>query len=820
MPIKKDLIINQKGSKSPIGNLEPESDLSEPQSKRSVKIFDLIISACLAALFFGLPLFFTGLTLQGLAFEKQIYFYFWLFIGLVSWVIKGMLAGEIKIKRTPLDIFLILFWLAYLAATIFSVDRWHSFWGFFGDPSYGFVNLTALIIAYYFIVSNFTDSRFRWILGSLVVSGILVSTWSALIIFGNKILTANLFSFIPLSLLGSIGGLSSFLGLMMPILAVAIFSIGQSQKINKASKLVISIVLLLLIILNITLLSVFYVYTSWPAVLLGLGFFLIYILAQIVRPQRWAWLPFVLFILAFSVFMIGNLKIAPAGLPIEVAPSYELSWQVARESLKDNLFLGSGPATYGYNFSLYRPADFNLNSLYDLRFYQGRGIIFDLLSTVGIIGTAAFTLLIISFLGVAIYLLSKDRGRNKIFSLGFFSAAIVLLAGGLLNRIEGPLILIGALISIVAISLLLKESEEREREIKLSFRASPKFALTLAFLFILISAGVVFSFIFVAKIFITDIKAGFVAKKQNNISSLAQLSQVAILNSKEARYYTGTARQYMVLANNEAAKPENERDINLLRGYLDVMIFTAKQGQFLMPNDVLANEILAQAYETASFYVSDSLGFLRLAEEYYLKAQALEPNNPNFDVKLGLLKTYAAQASKDEGEKKKLIEEAKSFFEKAVNKKNNFGAAYYNLALIEEVLGNVDAAIANMDKAAFLEPSNIAYVFNLGRLYQSRGKANDNETAEKIFKAILGINNKEVNTHFNLALLYEKMQRKDDAIKEYQEVLGLLPEQSAEVKSKIEEMIKKVESGGSNLSENVNTQSTTSTTEVPPETSQ
>ena len=40
-----------------------------------VKSLDKIITTCLFMLFFGLPLFFTGLSFQGTSFEKQIYFY-------------------------------------------------------------------------------------------------------------------------------------------------------------------------------------------------------------------------------------------------------------------------------------------------------------------------------------------------------------------------------------------------------------------------------------------------------------------------------------------------------------------------------------------------------------------------------------------------------------------------------------------------------------------------------------------------------------------------------------------------------------------------
>ena len=65
---------------------------ARPQQAKSEKafnpsgIFDLIISVSFMAIFFGIPVFFTGMTFQGIAFEKQLFFYFWLVLGVVAWV--------------------------------------------------------------------------------------------------------------------------------------------------------------------------------------------------------------------------------------------------------------------------------------------------------------------------------------------------------------------------------------------------------------------------------------------------------------------------------------------------------------------------------------------------------------------------------------------------------------------------------------------------------------------------------------------------------------------------------------------------------------
>jgi len=73
---------------------------NEPKPKFFVRLLDGIVKFSIFAILFGLPLFFTNLTFQGVAFEKQIYFYFFILSGLVAWVSKGLISEAIKIRRT------------------------------------------------------------------------------------------------------------------------------------------------------------------------------------------------------------------------------------------------------------------------------------------------------------------------------------------------------------------------------------------------------------------------------------------------------------------------------------------------------------------------------------------------------------------------------------------------------------------------------------------------------------------------------------------------------------------------------------------------
>jgi len=779
------------------------TEVKNEKSSLIGKMLDKIMNASIFMLFLGMPLFFTGLTFQGLAFEKQIYFYFWLLLALVVWAAKAVIFGEMKIRRTPLDIPILAFWLIYLIATVLSIDRWHSFWGFFGDPSRGFMNISALVIAYYILLSNFNKNMWKLSVAGIVISGSILSVWTTLAVLGINFLPASLMALAPLSLIGSVSGTGLFFGAMLPILVTVILSIRSNSEYSGLMKNVLTGVLLGVLVINLFILLTLYAFVPWIGVLIGMGFFLIFILAQIIRPaQNWTWLPMLAFVFVLMILMIGTVNLARINLPAEVSPSYKMSWDLAREALKAKPILGSGPSTYGYDFSLYRPQDFNMNNFYSLRFYQGTGLIMESLASIGILGTLGLAVLILSFLSVAIYLLASQRDKEKTYSLGFVTASLILIYGAVTTRVEGTLIILSVLIIAASLSMLLKESESEERYISLSLKASPKYALALAFVFMVISAGVAYLFVFLGKVYAAELYAGAASRSASvtEEGSITRFAQAASLNPRESRYFTRIGQEYMVLANNESLKPQADLDVEAVRRYLNNSIAASVKGRDLMPTDVLAVESLGQIYENAGLYIPDSL---TLAENIYKDAQKLEPFNPNYYVKLGQIKSTLAASEKDEAKRKQLLQDAKDIFQKAVDEKGNFAPGFYYLSLARESVGDLDGAIESAQNAFANERTSINYAFNLGRLFQARGKDDDNQNAEILFKQILGVNDKELNTHFSLGLLYEKTKKNREAIDEYNKVIELLPDTQTDVKPRIEKMISNIQNGIENTPENL-----------------
>ncbi len=783
---------------------------------------DTVVTFSFAAIAFGLPLFFTSLTMQGIIFDKTIYFYFWILIAAVAWAVKGAITGELVIKRTPLDWPIVGLLAAVTISAFLAEDRWHAFWGFFGDPSRGLMMLIALLVMYYILMSHFTLERFKWIFVGLLLGGAVVTVWTFLALLNVPFLPESLARYAPLSLLGSLNSLTLFLSMMLPLFMTgafaAVFAAGKTERRKGFVLRAAAGGLVLLTLLTLVDLYLLFGYVSWLALTAGAVFFLIYILAHMVRaPRSLVWLPMLAVVIISGFMMIGQTRCTAQStavfckLPPVISQTTELSWQIARDGWRENMFFGAGPASYGSVFAKHHDALVAPGQLFTVLFYQGKGVLFEALPTIGAVGVFAAIILVLTYIGVVLFLLSRNgRNGNKIYSLGFAAATTVAIAAALFLPLEGSIVMMASFVAALTLALVFAESETPLRQLRLSLTTSPKFALTMAFISLVLIVGVGMAAIFVGKVLAADIYAGqAVSSGKVDENSIEKLSQAISLYPQEGRYYARLGQEYMILANREAFKKEEERDVAKLRNYLVNARQSVNIAASKMPNDVYVAQLAARIAENWSYYDPTLLGEVR---KLYARVNELEPNNVLAVVKRGELAIRQAALIDPEKEKDKwgeTLSEAQEFFTQAIEMTgrdddenfSGYAPAYYQRALVREALGDIDGAIEDTRKAFLLSGrTNIAYIFNLGRLYQQRGNEDDMAAAEQIFKEILGVKNKQVaddiNVRSRLAVLYAQSNRRDDAIAEYEEIIKLLPEDADELRKQVRKLIDELRTGG------------------------
>ncbi|MEK7203051.1 MAG: O-antigen ligase family protein [Patescibacteria group bacterium] len=560
----------------------------------SIRMLDAIIGVVLILIFFLCPLFFTGLVAQTVGFEKIILFYFLVLFGTVIWVTKGIINGELKLKRTPIDLPILALLATFIISTILSVSPKTSLIGSYGNTSKSLIAVIVYILFYYLLINNINVKRIKLIFWSIIVSSSLIVVYSLLQLFGVFILPFAFTKFINFNPIGSIGALTGFLTIVLPLFIV---SAGQIKEIhpnlrNKIVHIIIKSVLIILSFSVLTALTLLNGFTFWPAVIVGVVVLLMFFLSKVVKIFRSnIIMPIVIFAILIIFFVLGNFNIINFNLPTEVSLSRSVSWQIAKDSIIKKPFFGSGPSTFDYTFSRYKNIDFNNSPLWNVDFNNPSGILFELMANVGGLGILIFIIIALIALSISFISLIKNSANElQSVMLALFSSFISIIILALLFELNSSMILISIIISILSIAVSIVEYPEKFKSIFLTFRASPKYALALAVIFLTVSAGVVIFFTLGVKIYLADFYAMKAVKAANVDQKINYLNKAIRSASYRDVYYIALANSYMDKANQEAKNGKNQ---TIIRDSLSLAIENGKKAVEINPNSVANNEALA-----------------------------------------------------------------------------------------------------------------------------------------------------------------------------------------------------------------------------------
>ena len=771
---------------------------------------DFVIISAIFLVFFLSPLFFTGLVAQNIGFEKLMLFYFLALLGAVAWVTKAVIIGELNIKRTPLDWPIIALLAVFITSTVLSVSQKDSLIGPYGSSAKSLAAVIIFIIFYYLVINNINQKRIKLLFWGLIGSTSLVVIYSLLQLFSKFILPMDFTRAISFNPLGSLSGLTMYLVITLPLLVLGMAQISEIQPNfnNKILRIIVKTILGVVILLSLFVLMLLNGFTFWPAAVVGIVIVLMFLLSKIIRiSSSNLVIPITSFLMLIILLVLGNFNVMALNLPTEVSLSRTASWGIAKASLKDNPFLGSGPSTFIYDFVKYRGADFNASPLWNVRFDNPSGYLFGLAATVGGLGVLAAVIIVLIALSICFLTLIKaPRNESQSILLALFSSFIIVIIFGLLFSLSGPLILISVLVGILAIAMAITNYPEKFKNLNLSFRTSPKYALALAAIFLTLSAAVVILFTLGVKMYLADYYVMQSLKTGDTNEKISQINKAIILAPYQDAYYIALANHYMTIANQEVQGGKNQ---TIIENSLSLAIENGKKALDIAPNNVVDSEAMALIYENASFYVR---GALEWAETLYNKNITLEPDSPTPYVRLALINMAKANIETVATEQAIYINEAIKQYNLAIAKKADLGAAYYGKAIAYEKLNDIDQAIEQLKQAVLLTRDSIDYKFELGRLFFNRGvmpgnisqtaaddlttgaelnedlsvsgatggaiaKNEDVATAEQLFLSIVQGNPNHANALYSLALLYQKTGETDNAKLVVGQLLTILTDQ-------------------------------------------
>ncbi len=743
------------------------------ERKRGSFILDKVVFVILLALTFLVPIFFVPSTFISTQFGTSLLFASGVILSILLYILSGLYEGSLELPKPAKYIlaFTSVVPLVYIFAGVANGFSRMSFLGYTFDI--GTVGFIVLSFIYMFLVSLMFRDRKKIFYSYLafVASSLLLSLFVILrIIFGPSFLSFNTFSDLTSTAVGSWNNVGIFFGIgaILSLLTLELLNLSKLMKV----------VLTLALALSLFFLALVNFKTIW--IILSITGFL-FILYRLFSPdnvstsaswtKRFSKLPvysllvflislaFVVWGSTIGVYLANKLKVTN----LEVRPSLSVTFDIAKNTLKNKPLFGSGPNTFVTQWLTYKPDDVVSTIFWNTDFTTGIGLIPTFAVTTGLIGLLSWLL----FFGFYIYM-----GVKSIFSqisdhfikyllISSFFASLYLW---IMAVVYVPSVVIfiltffftGVFFSSVYLSGLMNVSLRH-------FNSNPKVGFVSALIMVMLFVGAA--------------ALGYGLLKNSQSLWDFQKSSIALNTNKDSK----TSEEYMLKAiravpydvyyralseietyklneilsqDTKKVKPED-----IQKQFADTLQSAIKAGIAAKDadNSNYLNWIsLGRVYEAVSLPQLKVDGSYESAQIAYSEALRRNPKNP------GIIMLFARLAV-NHGD----LKQARVYAEQAVQAKGNYLDAYFLLSQIDVAQGDIYQAINSVSAASVIDPTNPAIFFQLGLL---KYNVRDFNGAITSLEKATTMTPDYANAKYFLGLSYEATGQHDKAIKQFQDL--------------------------------------------------
>ncbi len=431
-----------------------------------LKYSEKVIEYGFYALAFLVPLVFTPKTFELFEFPKMILVYLLTILIVAAFLVKTVVTGKFNLKRTPLDLPILLYAISCTLSAILSIDRYTSIFGYYTRFNGGLLSFLSYVALYYIFVGEMgpegqegtegREGKKEKFVKVLLLSSLLVSIYGILQHFGiDKDYWVQDVQRRVFSTLGQPNWLAAYLVMVLPVSLALMVQNFKSQNSNLKSTSQISEPWLrtsAYLLVPIALYSAFW-FTYSLSGLLGFAAAILTFLIFIGKENlRRGLLPLLLVFLAWTAISALTLtptiserikKIFDEVVPKVSAVAEEQErgsslseprsetgstvkirlavWKGTLNLIKDHPLLGTGPETFAYSFLPYRPVELNQTAEWEFLYNKAHNEYLNIAATTGLLGLASYLFLIgkIVFLNV--------RTRNNILQAGLFAGWVGVL---------------------------------------------------------------------------------------------------------------------------------------------------------------------------------------------------------------------------------------------------------------------------------------------------------------------------------------------------------------------------------------------------------
>jgi tetratricopeptide (TPR) repeat protein/O-antigen ligase len=658
----------------------------------------------------SIPLIFLNLTTEFYEIPKLAFLVISTVILLGLWMLSWVLKGKVIITRTPLDIPLLIFAFVVLISTFFSETRYISIYGNLPRVHGSAVSWITYILLFFITVSHLKKaSQITTLLYVLCVSASAVSIVTLLSYF-NVFLPLDFARSINFTPTGSPFSTTALLVLLTPVPFLSL--IGSSKLFPTPIAIFIAGLFGATVVLTGSTAGVIALVIS-----LALSFFIanphqiIKRLVLILVPLAFTAM---FFILTYAPIPGNPLKAMQTAFPKEVQLPFEISWKVATGVLRDAPFIGTGPGTFLFNFTNFKPPEFNRLRFWNFSFDTAYNEFLQIVATLGIAGFIALLILCIVIVmnsRKVLFLHPHDSagGSQQLESTLAVSSLLIIV----LLSIHATT-LVSLVISVLVLAAFMA-SQKAVRENLVEFSLSQKsasenkqFDLLPAIFFVLF---LIFASFIMLNTFNT-IAADYYHRQalslasENGSLTYKHLQTAESLNPYADLYRIDLAQTNFALANAIAVQKSpsqtlpqgsmTDQDKNTIQTLLAQAINEGKAAAALNPRSARNWEVLGSIYRNISGVAENSSAF---ALDAYGRAIQQDPLNPSLRLSVGGI-YYSA----------KNYDLAVRFFSDAVSLKPDYANAYYNLAIALREKGDLqNAKVVAEQMLSFLQKDTADY---------------------------------------------------------------------------------------------------------------
>ena len=738
-----------------------------------------------------LPLFFLPFNdeRQGMdAFNKFLLLWEMAPLLLVLWYFISLRNDSFRPVWSKSDWFIIIFGGVSALSTVFSLDKFSSLTGSVGSIVSPLLGLLGFVILYFFL-TNYYSVQSKHRLFSVVrwlFYGFIITNTAGLLLLINPIKKSEILSG---GFREAVGNLQDF-SLYLAVLSVLFFTIVTNRYLSnrvffgwrlKVARLVLLMALLVLFQIDFPV--------AWGVLFAG-AFFSCFAQKKFLKKQeprpvrqgnkfKYAW-SFLFIIIPGLVLLTHIFVIQESKSTDRLRKSLQLdapnSLAIAKQSIKKNPILGTGPETFPYAYSAYRLAEMNTGPYWYLRFNQPYSYILGLVVAVGGLGALSYIAMVMVFLIMAIrWLIALKamgaRQRDISVAIMFIAPWLTLLISQFFYPQNAVLLFLFWL--FLGLWMAWRARTTRGRDIKIYNKINHAYIYSVVTVSIfLIFTGWLLLVGFDARIWLGEYNF-YLGTNAKEADRPAYLEKAVKINPYRYYYYTELSKTLKAKAVAVIANFQEGDDLTEAQDTINQSINWAKKAVDTAPFYVVPYERIGIIYRDITPY---SDGAEILSAKAFFEALEKEPTNPILANELG-------KAYMDTGSVDKAIEA----FKKAASLKPDYYEAQLQLAKAYTEAKNYDDSLAILNDLAG-KYNNAEIVFEQGRVFYNQ---NEYEEAIAQFREVIRRSPNNANAMYSLGLALEATEDYEGAVYYFRKVLALNPGNN-DVEMKIQAVEEKI----------------------------